>query len=69
MTKLYPNADLPACGLDRIHNAETKNSGRRIEWINHVTWKKMKAGIASRFVIVVFGIDISVSVAIRKLVH
>ena len=49
---------MAACGFDRIHNAETRNSGRRMEWINHVTWKKMKAGIASRFVIVVFvGLD------------
>ena len=63
--KQHTNVDLPACGFDRIYNAETKNSGRRIEWMNHVTWKNMKAGIARRFVIVILWLSVSVA----KLVH
>lgn len=63
-TRLLSNVDLPACGFDNIHNAETRNSGRRIEWMSHVTWKKMKDGIARRFDIVCFGVSVS-----RKLVH
>lgn len=31
-----------------MHRAETRMSGRRTEWMSHVSWKKRKAGMERR---------------------